>query len=115
MEDLWRPVIRDEYSVVRQPPIEANSFELKPALITMVQKNQFTGHPSEDPNELGRFLRMANIVKLDGVNPDVINLQLFPFSLRDIAASGLNPCLMAQSINGMSLWRPTSAYFSLML
>ena len=30
---------------------------------------------------------MANTVKLNGVNPDVIKLQLFPFSLRDIAAS----------------------------
>ena len=30
---------------------------------------------------------MANIVKLKGVNPDIIKLQLFPFSLRDIEAS----------------------------
>ena len=37
MEDFWRPVIQDEYSTVRQPSIEANNFELKPALITMVQ------------------------------------------------------------------------------
>ena len=68
MEDFWRPVIQEEYSAVRQPAIEANNFELKPALITMVQQNQFIGHPTEDPNEhLGRFLRMANIVKLNGV------------------------------------------------
>ena len=37
MEDFWRPVIQEEYSAVRQPGIEANNFELKPALITMVQ------------------------------------------------------------------------------
>ena len=37
IEDLWRPVIQDEYSAVRQPAIDANNFELKPALITMVQ------------------------------------------------------------------------------
>ena len=30
---------------------------------------------------------MANTVKVNGVNPGVIKLQLFPFSLRDIAAS----------------------------
>ena len=54
----------------------------------MVQQHQFIGHPSEDPNEhLGRFLRMANTVKLNGINPDVIKLQLFPFSLRDTEAS----------------------------
>ena len=50
MKEFWTPIIQEEYSVVRQPPIEANNFELKPALITMVQQHQFTGHPSENPN-----------------------------------------------------------------
>ena len=88
MEDFWRPIIQEEYSAIRQPTVNANNFELKPALITMVQQHQFTGHPTEDPNEhLGRFLRMANTVKLNGVRPEVIKLHLFPFSLRDIAAT----------------------------
>ena len=88
MEDFWRPIIQEEYSAVRQPPIEANNFELKPALITMVQQHQFIGHPSEDPiKHLGRFMRMINTVKLNEVRPDVIKLQLFPFSLRDVAAT----------------------------
>ena len=39
MEDFWRPIIQEEYSVVRQPVIEANNFELNPALITMVQQH----------------------------------------------------------------------------
>ena len=85
MEDFWRPIIQEEYFAVRQPAIEANNFEMKLALITMVQQHQFIGHPSEDPNEhMGRFMRMANIVKLNGVRPEVIKLQLFPFSLRDV-------------------------------
>ena len=88
MEDFWRLIIQDEYSAIRQPTGDANNFELKPALITMVQQQQFTGHPTEDPNEhLGRFLRMANTVKLNGVRPEVIKLHLFPFSLRDTAAT----------------------------
>ena len=88
MEDFWRPVIQEEYSAVGQPTIEAKNFELKPALITMVQQNQFTGHSTEDPNEhMGRFFRMANTVKLNGVRPEVIKLHLFPFSLKDIAAT----------------------------
>ena len=36
MEDFEKHVTRDDYSKVRQPAIEANNFELKPALITMV-------------------------------------------------------------------------------
>ena len=75
MEDFWTPIIRDEYSTVRQPTIEANNFKINPTLITMVQQHQFTRHPSKDPNEhLGRFLRMANTVKLNRVNPNVIKL-----------------------------------------
>ena len=73
MEDFRRPIIQDEYASVRQPPIEANNFELKPALITMVQQHQFIGHPIEDPNEhMGRFMRMTNTVKLNGVRSEVI-------------------------------------------
>ena len=88
MEDFWRPVIRYEYSAVRQPAIEANNFELKPALITMVQQHQYTGHPSEDHNKhMGIFIRMANTVMLNGVRPEVIKMQLFHFSLRDVAAT----------------------------
>ena len=67
---------------------EANNFELKLALITMVQQHRFTGHPSEYPNEhMGRFMRMATTVKLNGVRPEVIKLQLFPFLLRDVAST----------------------------
>ena len=88
MKDFWRPIIQQEYSAVRQLAIEENNFELKLALITMVQQHQFTGHPSEDPNEhMGRFMRMDNTVKLNGVRPEVFKLQLFPFSLRDVAAT----------------------------
>ena len=32
-------------------------------------------------------MRMENIVKLNGVRPEVIMLQLFPFSLRDVATT----------------------------
>ena len=88
MEDLWRPVIREDYSTMGALVVDAKNFELKPTLITMVQQNQFTRHPYEDPNvHMGRFLRMANIVKMNGVRSDVIKLQLFLFSLRDTIAT----------------------------
>ena len=88
MEDFWRPIIQDEYSAIRLPAVYANNFEPKLALIIMVQQQQFTGHPTEDPNEhLGRFLRMENTMKLNGVRPEVIKLHLFPFSLRDTIAT----------------------------
>ena len=60
---------------MRQLDIEANDFELNLTLINLVQQHQFTGHPSEVPNEhMGRLMRMANPVKLNGVRPEVIKL-----------------------------------------
>ena len=86
MEDLWNSFIHNKYSAIKPSAVNVNDFELKPSLITMVQQNQFTGHPNENPSEhLGRFLRIANSVILNGVKPEVIQLQLFPFSLRDMA------------------------------
>ena len=110
MEDLWKSFIQEKYLAVKQPAIYANDFELKPALITMVQQNQFTGHSTENPNEhLGQFLRIANSIKLNGVRPDVIQLQLFPFSLRDMAATWFNS-LPYESVN---TWEDLmGAYFS---
>ena len=61
----------------------------------MVQQHQYTGHLNEDPTEhMGRFLRMANTVKLNGVRPEVTKLHLFPFSLRDVATTWFEslPC-----------------------
>ena len=99
MEEFWRPIIQEEYSAVRQPPIEANNFELKLALITMVQQHQIISHIFEDPNEhVGRFMRMENTVKLNGVRLDVIKLQHFPFSLRDVVATWFDSLLVG-SVN----------------
>ena len=67
MDEFWRTIIQKEYLVVRQTSIEANNFELKSSLIAMMQQHHFIGHPSEDPIEhMGRFMRMANTVKLNG-------------------------------------------------
>ena len=95
---------------MRQPTIEANNFELNPSLNTMVQQHQFTRHPSEDPNEhMGRFMRMANIVKLNRVRPEVIRIQLFPFSLRDVAATWFESLLVGSVTNWEEL---VEAYMS---
>ena len=99
MEDLWNSFIHNKYSAIKPPAVNANDFELKPSLITMVQQNQFTGHPTENPSEhLGQFLRIANSIKLSGVKPEVIQLQLFPFSLRDMAITRFNS-LPQESVN----------------
>ena len=91
MENLWNSFIHNKYSAIKSPAVNANDYELEPALITIVQQNQFAGQSTKNPNEhLGRFLRIENSIKLNGVKPEVIQLQLFPFSLRDMAITWFN-------------------------
>ena len=110
MENLWNSLIHNKYSAIQLPTINANDFELKPALITMVQQNQFACHSTENPNEhLGRFLRIADSIKVSGVKQEVIQLQWFPFSLRDMAINWFNS-LPHESVN---TWEELMrAYFS---
>ena len=34
--DCWRPMMNEDYSGIRDQPIDANNFKLKPTLISMV-------------------------------------------------------------------------------
>ena len=81
MGDCWRPSLNEKFSGIRHQPIDANNFELKLALISMVQHEQFGWNPSEDPNgHLSNFLELCSTIKMNGVDRDVIKLKLFPFS-----------------------------------
>jgi Retrotransposon gag protein len=72
------------------PVVGANNFELKPALINMVQQHPFNGLPNEDPNlHLSVFLEICNTLKVNGVTDDAIRLRLFPFSLAGKARAWL--------------------------
>jgi len=58
-EEARRRTLRDfvirgahnQTSGITIPPVAANNFELKAALISMVQQSQFGGSPMEDPNQ----------------------------------------------------------------
>jgi hypothetical protein len=57
-------------------------FELKPALINMVQGSQFCGKSHEDASaHLQHFLEICSTFTIKGVGRDAILLRLFPFSL----------------------------------
>ena len=60
---------------------------------------RFGGNPSEDPNgHLPNFLELCGIIKMNGVDQDVMKLKLFPFYLRDKARSWFHN-MMPSSIN----------------
>ena len=59
-----------------------DEFELKPALINMVQASQFCGKAHEDASaHLQHFLEICSTFTIKGVTKDAILLHLFPFSL----------------------------------
>jgi len=75
----------DEPYVVIEYPTVGNNFEIKPALIYLVQQNQFFGSPTEDLNlHVSIFLRLSGTLK---ANQEAIRLHLFPFSLGDRASA----------------------------
>ncbi|MDN3212562.1 retrotransposon gag domain-containing protein, partial [Haemophilus sp. SZY H51] len=67
--------------------IDANlNFELKPALITMVQASPFCGKTHEDANaHLQQFLEICGTFTIKGITQEAIRLRLFPFSLLEKA------------------------------
>ena len=77
------PVDKDNYSRIQCQNIIANNFELKSALINMVQQNQYRGLAHEDPNvHLATFLEICDTVKMNGVTKAFIRMKLFLFSFR---------------------------------
>jgi len=79
------PSSDESYVVIVYPTVVAN-FEIKSALIYLVQQNQFFGSPIEDLNlHISTFLRLSGTLK---ENQEAVRLHLFPFSLRDRASAG---------------------------
>ena len=82
LRDLWIPRDHAATSEVVMPAIQANNWEIKPALINMVQHNPFKGSALESPHEhIRNFLEYCNTLKHNGVPPEAIRMQLFPFYL----------------------------------
>jgi len=73
-------------SSIARPNVEAHNFELKPPLVSLVQKSQFQSTTLEDPNlHLLVFLEVCDTLKLNSVSTDAKRLQLFRFPFRDKA------------------------------
>ena len=75
----------EPHAIIVYPTVEGNHFEIKPALLNLVQQNQFSGSPNENPNlHISTFLRLSGTLK---ANQEAVRLHLFPFSLRDRASA----------------------------
>jgi hypothetical protein len=85
LKEYATPSTEEPTAIIVYPPVEGNNFEIKPALLNLVQQNQFSGSPAEDPNlHISTFLRLSGTIK---ANQEAVRLHLFPFSLRDRASA----------------------------
>ena len=65
LRDYVTPGVHNQTPGITIPPVAAHNFELKPALISMVQQLQFGGLPMEDPNlHLSVFLEAVSYTHL---------------------------------------------------
>ncbi|KAK4280312.1 hypothetical protein QN277_011951 [Acacia crassicarpa] len=75
------------------PAVNANNFEIKPSLISLVQQSSFSGSDLEDPNQhIETFLQICYTTKMNGVPEDALRVRLFPFSLTGKARAWLCSC-----------------------
>ena len=89
--DTSMPGLGGARQSITRPNIEANNFEIKPALLQMIQSSvQFYGMLNEDPNDhIANFLEICDTLKYNGVSNDALRLRLFPFTLKDKARAWL--------------------------
>ena len=90
LRDYALPQASGITSSIVSPAIEANNFELNLALISFMERDQFGGYPSDNPDaHLRKFLAKCDTIKFNGVSADAIRLRLFLFSMRDRASDWL--------------------------
>ena len=87
LRDYVLPQATDLTSSIVNPAVKVNNFELRPALVSFVEKDQFSGRPTENPHiHLRNFLAKCDTIKLNGVSAGAIRLWLFSFSMTDRAS-----------------------------
>src|SRR3954464_948834 len=73
---------------IAPPAPDAVFYEIKPALLNLVTREQFSGAGSDDPAaHLNSFVELCEMQKYKDVDGDIIKLKIFPFSLRGNVAS----------------------------
>ena len=75
---------------IAPPANKAEFYEIKPALLILVMKEQFSGASTDDAaSHINNFVELSDMQKYKEVESDIIKLNLFPFSLRGRAKEWL--------------------------
>ncbi|GKA69060.1 reverse transcriptase domain-containing protein [Tanacetum coccineum] len=89
MEDFYRPSLIGRGGPIVLTTVPGTNFVLKSHMVQLLRQNcQFHGFEGEDANDhLTKYLSITQFIKQNGVSQDIINLNLFPFSLTHEAES----------------------------
>ncbi|GKD31018.1 reverse transcriptase domain-containing protein [Tanacetum coccineum] len=89
MEDFYRPSLIGRGGPIAPTTVSGTEFVLNNHMVQLLRKNcQFHGIEGEDANEhLDKYLSITQFIKQNGISQDIINLNLFPFSLTHEAES----------------------------
>src|SRR3954469_6590506 len=68
---------------IATPATSATSYEIKPALLNLVMRDQFSGVGDDATLHLNNFVELCDMQKYKEVEGDIVKLKLFPFSLRE--------------------------------
>ncbi|GKD91582.1 reverse transcriptase domain-containing protein [Tanacetum coccineum] len=89
MEDFHRMSLIGTVGPIVLTTVLGTDFVLKNHMVQLLRHNcQFHGYEGEDANDhLNKYLSITQFIKKNGVSQDIINLNLFPFSLTHEAES----------------------------
>jgi len=60
LKEYATPSTEESHAIIVYPMVKGNNFEIKLALVHLVQQNQFSGSPTEDPNlYISTFLKLS--------------------------------------------------------
>src|SRR3954471_4207730 len=85
---------------IAPPATTAPSYEIKPALLNLVMKVQFSGAGEDAALHLFNFIELCEMQKYKEVDGDIVKLKLFPFSQRGRAKE----CLQSLPYNSIDSW-----------
>ncbi|GJY68178.1 reverse transcriptase domain-containing protein [Tanacetum coccineum] len=89
MEDFYRPSLIGRGGPIVLTTVPGTDFVMKSHMVQLLRQNcQFHGFEGEDANDhLTKYLSITQFIKQNGFSQDIINLNLFPFSLTHEAES----------------------------
>src|SRR4051812_29933852 len=77
------------FTPIAPPATSAPSYEIKPALLNLVMKEQFSDAGEDVALHLNNFVELCDMQRYKEVDGDIVKLKLFPFSLRGRAKEWL--------------------------